>query len=141
MSAYRKLVQPRLRRRLPAPGSRIFNSGVMLIDLERWRSRAIQSALAVLMPLFAGINGEQLVLNVLFPHFDVLDWHWNFMGMFMPIRLPRMCIEGARILHWTWDNKPWRLDKPREYQEHKNLFDFYAPRQKCSALDYSPAGS
>lgn len=132
--SYRQMVPPRLRARLPSASQRVFNSGVLLLDLQRWRSEAVSAAVEALLPDFAGINGEQLILNLVFQDYDALEWRWNFMGMFLPLEMPRLCLDGARVLHWTWSNKPWTSGRRKAAQLHDALFRRYAPRHRCDAL-------
>lgn len=131
---YRKMVTPRLRARLPPAQKRVFNSGVLVFDLDRWKSEPIAQLLNALMPLFVGINGELLLLNLVVREFDLLDWRWNTMGMFLPLPMPKLCLVGARILHWTWDNKPWLQERPELLRIHDDIFQLYAPRRRCDAL-------
>merc|ERR1712037_726450 len=70
---YRRMVRPRLRARFPPPGRRLFNSGVLVMDLVQWRSQGIPEQIDALLPLFAGINGEQLLMNLAVQEYDHLD--------------------------------------------------------------------
>lgn len=132
MLAYHKIMPRLLRRRLPRPTAPVFNSGVMVFDLQRWRSASLlPEKLGMLLPLFGGVNGEQLVLNVMFQDIDFLDWRWNVMGLFVVAGVPSLCINAAKVLHWTWDNKPWLPNRSLEFQRYDHLFDAYRPRHTC----------
>lgn len=63
----------------------IFNSGVMFIDLERWRKEQIETQLFKVIEDFDGkiIQGDQGVLNaVLFNSFKPISPKYNFMTIF-----------------------------------------------------------
>lgn len=90
---------------------RTLNSGVLVFDLDRWRAEGIGDRLMALLRRTRGVKDVQLLLNLAFrDNFDRLDWRWNVMGlMLVP---PQRCTDGAHILHWAGQRKPWHLDLP-----------------------------
>jgi len=82
-----------------------FNSGVMLLDLDRWRAENLTR-------LITGIGGsdlvhwcfaDQLALNLAFRDgsVDVLDWRWNANALNAPDcpNIPKQCRDQVRIAH------------------------------------------
>mmetsp|Transcript_118583 Transcript_118583/g.369395 ORF Transcript_118583/g.369395 Transcript_118583/m.369395 type:complete len:349 (+) Transcript_118583:63-1109(+) len=116
-----------------------FNSGVLVFDLDRWRSGNITRAIQSWLPTTSGCDGDQLLLNLEFGHdFDVIDWRWNVLG-FNAVTfgsylkdMPHRCIQEARLFHWNGDGKPWNRSRDTP---HRELWDPYAPQMQCSALD------
>lgn len=94
------------------PFATIFNSGVLLIDLRRWRGEQISrklEAVAIQSPW----TQDQEILNVAFMgKWDVLSWKWNLMSMCLGFRWPQYCLDTARILHFTGVGKPWDVATP-----------------------------
>lgn len=85
-----------------------FNSGVLLIDLDRWRSdQVLEKALE-----FAKIRGIQLpnwdqtLLNlVLHEKFHFLPSYYN--RLIAPWQRPEKCAMGREIWHYISTPKPW----------------------------------
>ena len=119
--------------RMP-PGSAFFNAGVLLIDLDAWRTRSYRDkCLAYLRanPECA-LDGDQDVLNLCTQH----DWlplplEWNVISPFyrlshdlgLPLATIRAVRDNARIVHFNGANKPWSYldDHPRKADYLANL--------------------
>lgn len=94
-----------------------FCTGVMLMDLERWRAERLgvhidRWALRIPSrePLRANWH-DQDMLNLAFQgRVDLLDWRWNAMGMGLENYVPAHCVDGARILHFTPQPATWQTD-------------------------------
>jgi lipopolysaccharide biosynthesis glycosyltransferase len=87
---------------------RYINSGVMLIDLKRWRDRDYGHR-CVAFSIAQGDHIEYLdqcaINNVLAGDIALLDRRWN--GCVMP-RIPPQRFEDAAILHFITGDKPWQ---------------------------------
>lgn len=110
-----------------------FNTGVLLVDLAQWRAMNVSGRVAELMPKYGGRNGELVLLNKVFERYDRLDWRWNLVGLFLR-DLPPVCIKQARILHWSWFNKPWYSVRHRTCRGYDHFFEENAPKHKCRAV-------
>lgn len=103
-----------------SPRSPYFNAGLMLVNLERWRSNKIEKRL---LSTFSSDRcsarwGDQCILNVvLHEQWGILDPRWNVQVGDPPyagslgIGLGEVDFEEIRkepyIVHYTGDNKPW----------------------------------
>jgi lipopolysaccharide biosynthesis glycosyltransferase len=91
------------------PNALIFNSGVLLVDLPKWRAQGCSGSLenlAVQLPH----AGQQLLLNLLFQDDDSytqLDWHWNVLGLGGVFPPRHEQAKQGYILHWSGMEKPW----------------------------------
>jgi len=135
-TAYEQLldaVDSSLLRAIPDLGARTLNAGVLVFDLERWRSDDLTSKLEAWVTRAWGVKAVQLALNLEFLNgaFDVLDWRWNVMGLMMVP--PRRCIEEARILHWEGPIKPWTGEdiSLRLKNLYRELAGPFAPVREC----------
>jgi len=116
-----------------------FNSGVMLIDLARWRDEAVEAqAMRFLQENVDTItNPDQCALNrVLAGQWLALDEKWNFqttmfcdyrppdwLGTIKKERLPDLY--AASIIHYSAQSKPWHYlnDHPLKHLYWKYLGD------------------
>mmetsp|Transcript_9756 Transcript_9756/g.28856 ORF Transcript_9756/g.28856 Transcript_9756/m.28856 type:complete len:366 (-) Transcript_9756:264-1361(-) len=119
-----------------------FSTGVLLYDLNLWRSGSLTRALERWSQVLLGFMGTQLVMSVQFvDKFDPMDWWWNVEGLgIVASRLPQHCIDGAKILHWSGPHKPWlpRTDHwvwGKWIRDHDYLFETFAVRssKRCAA--------
>jgi len=104
----------------------IFNTGVLLYDLVRWRAERIVETLAERMRSVSQLGvDDQLLMNLHF-HGRVqhLDPRWNFQVQFNP---PKDLDDGAWIAHWAGGPKPWKGPAIR-----KDVFDKFAPHPNCA---------
>eukprot|EP00747_Dinoflagellata_sp_TGD_P195475 gnl/TRDRNA2_/TRDRNA2_64200_c1_seq1.p1 gnl/TRDRNA2_/TRDRNA2_64200_c1~~gnl/TRDRNA2_/TRDRNA2_64200_c1_seq1.p1 ORF type:complete len:191 (+),score=13.83 gnl/TRDRNA2_/TRDRNA2_64200_c1_seq1:2-574(+) len=109
-----------------------FNSGVLVYDLERWRSGNITRAILSWLELGAW---DQLALNLPFQggNFDRLSWRWNVqcLGKWP---LHPCCDDEVDILHWTCgEEKPWFSSRSLASKANDRLFEHHLPRQHCRA--------
>merc|ERR1712183_879948 len=89
-----------------------FNNGVLVYDLEKWRSTGVTRRLENRLRSVStkgDIGIENLAMN--FELADTthrLDFRWNVLGLgWYPFRIPSRCLDQARILHWNGQWKPW----------------------------------
>jgi lipopolysaccharide biosynthesis glycosyltransferase len=128
------------------PEDGYFNSGVLLIDLERWReTRALDAVLHYIetFPERMCYTLDQDALNACFySRRRRLDYIWNVTWSFFQtqLQLPLTAAElsevrcNARILHFNSNLKPWNFfcDHPRQAEYYKYLLmtewrDFVPP--------------
>merc|ERR1712176_480443 len=86
-----------------------FSAGVLLYNLEKWRSGSLTRALERWSQVLQGFFGTQLAMCMEFVgKFDEMHWSWNVEGLGIEAsHLPQRCIDGARVLHWSGPHKPW----------------------------------
>lgn len=121
-----------------------FNSGVLMIDLKRWRREKRGRHLSAWLVRTRGFLGDQIALNLEFcGQFDTLDWRWNVMvgtNARQPFpehcgALPLCVVHEAHILHWACTRtKPFHLpvgstQSDVQYQH----FEPYDLRRHCLA--------
>lgn len=78
-----------------APGAMIFNSGVLLIDLERWHDQRVFDRAAALASRFA-VSDQRILNSLLSREWFPLDRKWNDKA------------PGAAIYHFASDPRPWQ---------------------------------
>jgi len=82
-----------------------FNSGVMLLDLERWRAENLMRLVTEIggSDLIHWCFADQLAMNLAFGDgsVDVLDWRWNAHALNSEIcqSMPKQCRDQVRIAH------------------------------------------
>jgi len=112
--------------------AKVFNAGVMLLDLDAWRNAksSISKSLVNLCQQMDGFDYDQLPLNIYFQNqYDSLEWNWNVGGLgWRENPLPPRCIKEGRIFHWNGEAKPW-------YTLHKlpHAVLFKPPQLQCSS--------
>lgn len=114
--------------KFPSSDTKIFNIGVLVYDLERWRSghhtRGIEDILARLQ--WFGL--AQLPMNLYFQNnIDELDWRWNS-RITKRANMTRRIIEESHIYHWIGPYKPWYPYPPPRFY---HLFRPYDTRGRC----------
>lgn len=93
--------------------STYFNSGVMLIDLKRWRAAGVgPQTLAYCRDHENTLTyWDQCALNVVLAgHVYVLDWSWNFQTAHLALiddSRRREMLAKVKIVHFTTRFKPW----------------------------------
>lgn len=103
-----------------------FSSGVMVVDLKRWRSSALTHIIVQGLEATSGCKGDQAALNLAVAgQFDQLPWHWNLQleGSARP-GFPSLCTADASILHFCGEPKPWAAWVP-----HQDLYNVYSSTQ------------
>lgn len=85
-----------------------FSSGVMLLDLERWRQEDLGgyldswvSRIPSTRALHANWHDQDLLNVALQDRRDLLDWRWNVVGMAFQMYVDPRCVDGASILHFS----------------------------------------
>ncbi len=84
-----------------------FNSGMLLIDLEKWRKKNMVKTLLELEKVGAlpRLTNDQQILNYIFANnFKELDGRWNMLAASKAIEAL-----DPYIVHYTGPNKPWNL--------------------------------
>lgn len=119
-----------------------FCSGVMLLDLERWRAERLWStierwALRVpsRRPLRAHWHDQDLLNLALQNRVHLLDWRWNAMGMGVAHYVSPRCVEEARILHFTPQPLDWPVDRSwLSSRGGQRLRPHLGPLRACAGL-------
>jgi len=78
-----------------------FNSGVLLVDLEKWQTQNLTEKVASWGKTLGWDVGDQAALNfALGGEYDHLDMRWNMhcLGYF---QLPQPCVESGHIFHFN----------------------------------------
>lgn len=124
-----------------ASRERLFNDGVLLLDLQRWRRDNITKALESWQNKTTLVD-DQAILNMEFLSrgIDKLDLTWNVFNLgCKSYRYPQEVMDTAQILHWSGGHKPWERwingkgDWGRaSYIEYWNPVK---PRKTCEALN------
>ncbi len=124
-----------------------FNAGVMLINLERWRSEDVLTPLLTYIGENAAIifDADQDALNAcLYDRRLPLPYVWNAISPFfldyhalgIPAAELRRVRDDARIIHFNGVSKPWsymsRHPRRAEYWKYLRLTEWrdYRPRDK-----------
>lgn len=84
-----------------------FNSGMLLVDLPKWRAVNVKAEVAVLAGKgwIGRLYYDQDVLNVIFKgRWQMLPWRWNTIDA----HLAHEALHPS-IVHYTRDAKPWGL--------------------------------
>eukprot|EP00418_Pyrodinium_bahamense_P010611 CAMPEP_0179102750 /NCGR_PEP_ID=MMETSP0796-20121207/47572_1 /TAXON_ID=73915 /ORGANISM="Pyrodinium bahamense, Strain pbaha01" /LENGTH=349 /DNA_ID=CAMNT_0020800633 /DNA_START=76 /DNA_END=1125 /DNA_ORIENTATION=- len=124
-----------LARLVPNQSWTIFNDGVLVLDLLRWRADNITGDLAAWAAQAGASMDDQLLLNLEFQQtrgFDRLSSEWNYYRV-RPTGWPKFGWSGelppehelcrARILHWTGP-KPWALQHRGQWiEQYRHLWE------------------
>jgi len=110
-----------------------FNSGVLLIDVQKWLWEGRGPRISRWFPYLKGLQGDELMLNFHFVNnFDILDNMWNLGCLTVPELTTKSQIEEAHILHWSCSSKkPWDEDKLPELGLNDIYWDKYRPKERC----------
>jgi len=94
-----------------------FCSGVMLLDLDRWKADRLGTVLEQWtrrVPTHRSLRAhwhDQDLLNVAFHgRVHILDWRWNAMGLGLEHYVSAKCLDEAWILHFTPQPLDWCSD-------------------------------
>jgi len=111
--------------------SNLFNSGVLLIDVQKWLAEDRERTLTKWFATLKGFQGDQLMLNFeLGNDFDILDSNWNLACM-SAWKDPEM-IKSAYVLHWSGSSKkPWHDDKDPKLAINDKYWEKYTPTERC----------
>lgn len=119
---------------------KVFNTGVLLYDLEEWRKHDFFNKLEDVTRELGEL--DTLALNLVFQgRYDRLDQRWN-LGLLgedasvVPF-IPVSCIQYAHVLHWKGPKKPWDpIHGPGQYYY---MFEQFDDRDSCGKLLSSSA--
>jgi len=120
---------------VPNPGQSIFNDGVLVLDLERWRTENVTGELED-WALKAGASvDDQLLLNLEFQlrkSFDRLPHEWNDFRVrptgwpdfgWSDELSPEHELSHAKIIHWTGP-KPWDMSHKQQWiEQYRHLWE------------------
>lgn len=107
-------------------GDGYFNSGVLLIDLNSWRSRDCKSK-----AIEIGIDRrehlafpDQDILNVLFDgDTKLLNWRFNLQApMFGDPHITGVLSKGVVVTHFTSNSKPWHPGDAHPFRKQYREF-------------------
>mmetsp|Transcript_146413 Transcript_146413/g.467741 ORF Transcript_146413/g.467741 Transcript_146413/m.467741 type:complete len:148 (+) Transcript_146413:866-1309(+) len=119
-------ILPKLRvSKLSLPGP-IFNAGVFMVDLDRWRTQGVAKKCEAWLGQLAGLDTDtiQLPMNLVFHGlYDHLDWKWN---VDLTQHTFGARLRQARVLHWVGRSKPWHQKK---YADH--LYEAWDVSRNC----------
>merc|ERR1712113_917838 len=80
-------------------------AGVLVYDLEKWRSEQFTDALEALTPLTGTFLFDNTPLALVFQDkYDNLDWRWHVPHLGWA-HVNRRCFNQARVLHWNGPKK------------------------------------
>jgi len=129
------------------PGSKFFNSGVLLLDLEAWAARHYRDRCLEYLRQYPerALDADQDILNlVLIGDWLALDYKWNLINPFyrqsqaldlgMPQREVAAILADARMVHFNGSHKPWfYLDN------HPRQRDYFRSLAETDWRDWRPA--
>ncbi|WP_153001775.1 glycosyltransferase family 8 protein [Curtobacterium oceanosedimentum] len=129
-------------RALSAKGNeQYFNSGVLLIDLERWRARNIpQIARAYIGAREDLVQYDQEVLNwAFFGDWYALDKRWNVTGWWLHdenrVGRDSDILLSVGLFHFAGRSKPWKSG----HKTNTFVDEFYAMLDKTAWAGWRPA--
>jgi len=133
---YEKHRYERLMHFFENPDAHTFNSGVLLMDLRRWRAENVTQALEALVDKTQMVE-DQFLMNVAFQpnaglKFDHLDTAWNLYNMGNQKDWSHSQLKSAKILHWSSFFKPWSTKYGKSVKNYKKEWE--APA-KCPAAE------
>lgn len=112
--------------------TKYFNSGLLLLDLELWRTEDLsRRAIEYMTTTDSLLNADQEALNVAVGgRWKELHKTWNVLvGQAEPGRLP--WYPEAKLFHFVGPDKPWQKDYP--HQHYKDIY--CASMQRTSWFD------
>ncbi|MDE5077404.1 MAG: glycosyltransferase family 8 protein [Trichodesmium sp. St2_bin6] len=116
--------------------SKGFNSGVMVVNLEKWRNEQISTKVID----FATQNRNKLpyhdqsALNrVIKQNYLIIDRKWNFQVDLSPRKIQKaddnVALKNARIIHYVGSSKPWYFWIS---DQRKNIYELYLKKSLWS---------
>ena len=116
--------------------SKGFNSGVMVVNLEKWRNEQISTKVID----FATQNRNKLpyhdqsALNrVIKQNYLIIDRKWNFQVDLSPRKIQKpddnIALKNARIIHYIGSSKPWYFWIS---DQRKNIYELYLKKSLWS---------
>merc|ERR1712039_521979 len=128
-------LSPEVHDRIKEESSYIFNSRVMVYDLEKWRRGSFSQSLQRWTQLMSGFEFEQLALNLEFQGaFDPIPWAWNVLALgYWPAPIPKRCIDHSHILHWNGPFKDW----PIPWLAMRRNETHFVPRLEARCMDWA----
>jgi len=116
------------------PQAHTFNTGVLLMDLRRWRSENVTGSVEQWMQRTQVVE-DQLLLNLAFQPgeggYDEIGAEWNTCNLGCgAIRGPKT-LSAAKILHWSCMWKPWT----KKYGNHANYKNYWEAPKACKAAE------
>jgi lipopolysaccharide biosynthesis glycosyltransferase len=108
--------------------NRYFNAGVLLIDLDKWRSlRIMEKSMTYLQLRPDTPYADQDALNVACDgQWKELREQWNYQTLYHhPPSGPAMLPANAQVIHFITGDKPWKASIPNPYA---SLYDEFRSR-------------
>lgn len=125
--------------------------GIILMDLPAWRSERLFRNLERWTLHYNGTHRDFLPFVAEFQQrHDYIDWRWSVCLLGIIERLPDLCRDEAKLLHWSGFCKPFPAQMRRFCTTHRGgegwqallkLWDVYAPSPTCQALKRLPPPS
>jgi lipopolysaccharide biosynthesis glycosyltransferase len=113
------------------PEHKYFNSGVMVINLEKWRQDGVMEKAFGFLDTHSPRYADQDVLNVVVAgRWGALAPRWNQTGAFYhrqrnnpyTAEVTDQVVQAPFIVHFTWWPKPWAHDAIRNAHPRAHLF-------------------
>lgn len=104
-----------------SPESGYFNSGLILIDVDRWKEGNYTERVFECLRKLAGIRttADQEGLNLAFNRgWKHLDQGWNHQTHVSPLSTTREDVErNAKVIHYTGSPKPWHFPRSKRSED------------------------
>lgn len=104
-----------------SPESGYFNSGLILIDVDRWKEGNYTERVFDCLRQLSGIRttADQEGLNLAFNRgWKHLDKGWNHQTHVSPLTTTKADVEAnAKVIHYTGSPKPWHFPRPKRSED------------------------
>jgi lipopolysaccharide biosynthesis glycosyltransferase len=117
-------------------------TGILVIDIQKWRDRNISKSLQNWTEKFQGVWWELLPMSTEFQgSYDIIDWRWQVDGLGQLSYVPPLCLKSAKLLHYSGVFKPW--GRTKDENSFVDIWKSYAPTHPCSASNATmrPSGA
>ena len=124
--------------------STYINSGVLLINCQKWRQDSIESQLFDFIknsPPEKLLNVDQDAINaILYSTIKLIPQNWNteFRVDVIPDKKYQKIIKNPFIIHYLTPDKPWNTDTKQntdEYFKYLNILNTYLRKNKSPQID------
>jgi lipopolysaccharide biosynthesis glycosyltransferase len=126
----------RYQRRLGLANPAYFNSGVLLVDVVRWRASSVGERAI----LFARRAGDRLILHDQDALNGALDGAWLRLAPYwnMWVIHPSMHADSRAVFHFMGAPKPWQADYAGRFAD--KFYDYLDRTAYAGARPWNPAG-
>jgi lipopolysaccharide biosynthesis glycosyltransferase len=111
-------------------GARYFNSGMLLIDRQRWLARDITREMVAYLNAHGAIYADQHCVNHLFPDWLPLSPRWNCLITYLELGLAEAV--APRVIHVVGFVKPWHREFAEQYPGYARK---YRAMARAAAVD------